>query len=71
VLKVVVTFGRLVEHPGPSFFPEERKNQFLAHAVDRINARFGPDTVRPASLDLVGEVGEYRIAFDKLPDFSV
>ncbi len=71
VLKVAVTLGHLVAHPGLSLFPDERKNQLLAHATDRVNRRYGPDTVRPAALDLVGEVGEYRIAFDKLPDFSV
>ncbi len=71
VLKVAVTLGHLVAHPGLSLFPDERKNQLLAQATDRVNRRYGPDTVRPAALDLVGEVGEYRIAFDKLPDFSV
>ncbi|HFB39505.1 MAG TPA: DNA polymerase [Oceanithermus sp.] len=71
VLKASVTLGHLVAYPGLSLFSTERKNQLLAHALDQINARFGPDTVRPATLDLVGEVGEYRIAFDKIPDFSV
>jgi len=71
VLKASVTLGHLVAYPGLSLFPTERKNQLLAQALDAVNRRFGPDTVRPATLDLVGEVGEYRIAFDKMPDFSV
>ncbi len=71
VLKASITLGHLVAHPGLSLFAAERKNQLLSEALDKINARFGPDTVRPATLDLVGEVGEYRIAFDKIPDFSV
>ncbi len=70
-LKVAVVLGHLVEHPGLPLFPEDRKNHLLALAVDRVNARFGPDTVYYGGMAGVRDAGEYRIAFDKIPDFSV
>lgn len=68
VLKLAVWTHDLVPAisvPTP-LFPEERKRFHLAQAIDKVNDRYGTDTLRFAILDQKGSRAPDRIAFNSL-----
>ena len=69
-LKVAVTLHKLapdVAVPRP-LFPEDRRRERLAAAMDRVNARFGVDAVHFACMHAARDTAPMRIAFGVIPD---
>jgi DNA polymerase-4 len=70
--QVAVTFGDL-EAAGQmtfSIFEEDNSRNRLATAVDKLNSRFGKNTILPASVVRAKETAEERIAFRKVELFD-
>ncbi len=69
--------GLVLEHlvperdTSPPLWPEARRGYRLAHALDRINALYGPDTVYFAGMHGLDYAGEDRIAFGEVPQIEV
>src|SRR5262249_33689058 len=55
----------------PSLFEPERQREDLARIVDRLDARFGPHTVYPASMHNARGSARGGIAFSSIPDLSL
>ena len=67
--KVGLVLGHLVpeRETSPPLWPEARRGYHLSHALDRINALYGPDTVYFAGMHGLDYAGEDRIAFGEVP----
>jgi len=67
--KVGVVLEHLVpeRETSPPLWPEARRGYQLAHALDHINALYGPDTVYFAGMHGLNYAGEDRIAFGEVP----
>lgn len=72
VLKLSIWTSGIVPDIGipPPLFPEDRKRQSLAQAIDKINDRHGVDMVRFAILDKNGSRAPDRISFNSLFDIE-
>lgn len=71
--KVGVVFSGLVqaEHHQPSLFVDDEDPKNLFNAVDKVNSRYGPNTLYFASPEqLRKKVQEHKIAFSSVPDTS-
>lgn len=71
--KVGIVFSGLVqaEHHQPSLFVDDEDPKNLFTAVDKVNSRYGPNTLYFASPDkLRKKVQEHKIAFSNVPDTS-
>jgi DNA polymerase IV len=69
---VSVTFHRLSDPVGitPSLFEEEVERDELNRAVDRINQKFGKNTIYVAAIEKTKNRAQERIAFNKTWLFS-
>ncbi|MFN0199160.1 MAG: hypothetical protein ACKVT0_20620 [Planctomycetaceae bacterium] len=71
-LKVGVVLGELIPHANlpQMLFDDDRRRVDLASAMDRINSRFGSDTLYFGGMHGATEQAPTRIAFTHIPTFE-
>jgi DNA polymerase-4 len=71
--QVAVTLYDLVPNcsASPPLFPAEERRLNLARTVDRLNHRFGPDTVYFGGMHGMNGAAPTRIAFNQIPDLAL
>jgi DNA polymerase-4 len=70
--QVAVTLYELVPNCSASLplFPAEQRRLKLARTLDRLNSRFGPDTIYFGGMHGMTSAAPTRIAFNQIPDFA-
>jgi DNA polymerase-4 len=72
LLKIGITFSdlRTEQNTQIPLFPEDRDRAALAHAMDEVNALFGPHSVYFGGMFGAQQAAPVRIAFTQIPDLA-
>lgn len=70
--QVAITLFDLVSErsAGPPLFPAEQRRLNLARTLDRLNSRFGADTIYFGGMHGMASAAPTRIAFNQIPDLA-